>query len=391
MIDISGKTNAKILEDMLLRVSEELNKREGSLIRTSLAAASWAIEGLYIDLQYVQRQAFGQTATTDYLTLIAEEAGIDRKPAIAAIRKGRFNIAPPLGAQFSVVSAGDNLYYSLTKEAEYSPDSEYPNADYVGELTCETLGTIGNVYSGKLSTIGFINGLTDALLLDVLIPGVDIETDASLRARYLAAIGRVEFAGNIDAYKSFMLAQPGVGAVQIWPVWNGPGTVLISAVDDNYKPLTNSKLFDLQILVCPPELGDATPSAMGYGMAPIGAVVSVTTPSAISMNVTADIKIKSSSARSISDIQEDAEIAIENYLLEQCRYWGEMSAWNKATYSLVIYYNKIVSVLNNIDGVEVASNVLLNGNTSDSVLVQTAHIYGTKVPELGTVTLTEVT
>lgn len=75
MLDITGKTNAKILADMLARVSDELNKREGSLIRTSLSAASWAIEGLYLDLIWVQKQAYGETATTEYLDYIAAEAG----------------------------------------------------------------------------------------------------------------------------------------------------------------------------------------------------------------------------------------------------------------------------------------------------------------------------
>ena len=58
MLDISGKTFYTLLMNMLNRVSESVNKREGSLIRTSLAAAAWAIEGIYIDLAYIQKQAF---------------------------------------------------------------------------------------------------------------------------------------------------------------------------------------------------------------------------------------------------------------------------------------------------------------------------------------------
>ena len=40
MIDFSDKTFDNILNDMLERVDDGLNKRDGSLIKTSLAAAA---------------------------------------------------------------------------------------------------------------------------------------------------------------------------------------------------------------------------------------------------------------------------------------------------------------------------------------------------------------
>ena len=390
MLDIKGKTNAKILADMLSRVSDELNKREGSLIRTSLSAASWAIEGLYLDLIWVQKQAYGETATTEHLDYIAAEAGIERKQPVNAVRYGRFNIAPPLGSQFSIQGDGDTLYYELTKEAVLLPDAEYPGLDYIGELTCDTAGTIGNVYSGSITAVSFVNGLTDAVLAGTAIPGVDIETDDSLRARYMAAVGRVEFAGNINAYKNFMLSIAGVGAVQIYPVWDGPGTVLISAVDDDYLPVTPEKLNELQIAVCPPDDGGSDPSPNGYGMAPIGAVVTVTTPDAVGITITADIKIKPTSSRTIADIQADAVTAITEYIRSQCDYWGEMSKWNYSQYTLTIYYNKVLAELNNIEGVEVATNLIINGTSSDVVLTQSASVGGQEIPYFDSVTLHEV-
>lgn len=390
MIDISDKTYAKLLADMLSHVPEDLNKREGSLIRTSLAAAAWAIEGLYLDMEYIQKQSFGETASTQYLDYIAEEAGLARKAAIPAIREGRFNIAPPLDTQFSVMEPGANVYYTLTGAAVNSPDASYPDTPYVGELTCQTAGAVGNVYSGKLGVVGFVNGLTSAILTGTLIPGEDVETDDSLRARYLSAVGRVEFAGNIDSYKKLLLAQTGVGAVQIYPVWNGPGTVLISVVDEDYLPITNQKLLELQILVCPPEAGEATPSALGFGMAPIGAVVSITTPTQYNLTVVGNIKIKSTSTRTIAEIQADAEEKLNEYIIEQCQYWGEMAQWNVASYSITIYYNKILSILNNLDGVEVATAVRLNGGTLNITLAQTPYLNGQKIPHLAVVTLTQV-
>lgn len=389
MIDLSDKTFAKLLADMLARVPSDLNKREGSLIRTSLAAAAWTIEGLYLDMGYIQKQAYGETATTEYLDYIAEEAGLTRKEAVPAIREGRFNIAPPVGTQFMIMQEGGNVYYTLTKAAESSPDSSYPDTPFVGELTCDTAGAIGNVYSGTLGVVGFVNGLTDALLIGTIIPGEDVETDDSLRARYLSAIGRVEFAGNINAYKKYLLAQTGVGAVQIYPVWNGPGTVLISVVDEDYLPVTSAKLSELQTLVCPPDAGSATPSANGYGIAPIGAVVTMTRPIQYNLTITADIVIKSSSSKTIEEIQADAEQKLNEYILDQCKSWGEMADWNLATYSITIYYNKVLSVLNNLDSVEVATSVMVNGDRADIVLQQQPQVDGQRIPHLYSVTLTQ--
>lgn len=388
MIDISDKTFAKILADMLLNVNADLNKREGSLIRTSLAAAAWAIEGLYLDLQYIQKQSYGMTATTEYLDYIAAEAGIERKQPVAAIKYARFNIAPPISCQFSVKGVENSPYYVLIGNVAYSEDPSYPDAPYIGELECETPGEIGNVYSGDLSCVNFVSGLTTAFFVGTKTPGVDIETDASLRKRYLAAIGKVEFAGNITAYRNFMLSQDGVGAVQVYPVWNGAGTVLLSVVDDKFLPLSNSQIAVLQEIVCPPESGGNAPSANGYGMAPIGAVVTVTTPQSEYIYTTANISIKPTSSRTKEEIEEEAATLILAYIHEQCESWGEMASWTQASYSITIYINKIAGIINGIDGVEVATNVRLNGGPTDIILQQSAQQQ--KIPVFGGVSLTEV-
>lgn len=387
MIDIDNKTFDIILGEMLARVSPDLNKRDGSLIKTSLAAAAWTIEGLYLDLAWVQRQAYGETASTDNLDMIVAECGLERKPAVATVRYARFNIAPPLGTSFTVRGVSDSPYFVLTKDAVYSPDSEYEDAPYLGEVTCQTAGTVGNGYSGDLSTVNFVPGLIAAVMLGIITVGEDVETDSSLRERYKLAVGAVQFGGNIAAYKTFMLAQSGVGAVQIYPVWDGPGTVKISAISGDYEPLTPEQVAVLQNAVCPPESGGIAPSDKGYGMAPIGAVVTVTTANAFSVDVTADIVISAGSSRTVAEIQADAEVQIDAYLNGLCANWGTMASWNSAMYTIKLYLNRFVAILNDLDGVEVANNVQLNGAASDITLTNTAQEQN--VPHIGTVTLTE--
>lgn len=387
MIDLSGKTFDALMNDMLARVPDTLNKRDGSLIKTSLAAAAWTIEGLYLDLSWVQRQAYGATASTDCLDNIAAECGLTRKPAVPTVRYARFNIAPPIGTVFSVRGVSDSPYFELTKEAVNDPDEEYEDAPFIGQVTCQTAGSIGNAYSGELSTVNFVPGLMTAIMLGIVTVGEDEETDSALRERYKLAVGAVQFAGNIAAYKTFMLSQSGVGAVQVYPVWDGPGTVKISAISGDFEPLSPAQVAILQEAVCPPESGSLTPSDGGYGMAPIGAVVTVTTASVYTVNVTANIVIVSGSARTIAEIQADAQEQIGAYLKGLCENWGKMESWNSAQYTIKLYVNRFVAILNDLDGVEVANNVLLNGSSSDITLTNTAQ--SQNVPQVGTVTLTE--
>lgn len=388
MIDLTDKTFDAILRSMLDRVPDTLNKRDGSLIKTSLSAAAWSIEGLYLDLAYVQKQAYGTTATTTYLDNIAADCGLTRKPAVATVRYARFNIAPPLGTTFTVKGLQNSPYFTLTKEAINDPNDSYPDAPYLGEVTCNTAGTVGNSYSGSLSTVNFVAGLITALLLDIVTVGEEQETDSSLRDRYMQAVGAVRFAGNIAAYKNFMLSQSGVGAVQVYPVWNGPGTVKISCVDASYLPLTDGQLAILQNAVCPPESGSNDPSDKGYGMAPIGAVVTVSTPTTQTINVTANIVIDTSSARTLAEIQADALAAMTAYIRSLNENWGKMASWNSANYTIKIYINKVIALLNDVEGVEVSTNVRMNGSASDITLTNTASAQ--KVPKVGTVTLTQV-
>jgi len=71
-------------------------------------------------------------------------------------------------------------------------------------------------------------------MTDIIVPGEDVETDESLYNRYLARLNEKNFGGNIADYKLWLLSQDGVGAVKIYPVWNGGGSVKCVFLDSNY-------------------------------------------------------------------------------------------------------------------------------------------------------------
>ena len=76
MIDFSKKTYKNILAEQLKQVPEEFDKREKSIIQTALGPESWYLEGFYLDLDNIQKNAHARTAKGNSLDLKAEERGI---------------------------------------------------------------------------------------------------------------------------------------------------------------------------------------------------------------------------------------------------------------------------------------------------------------------------
>lgn len=148
-----------ILNRMLDKVPNSIDKREGSIIYDALAPAAIELANLYIEFDNVLNETFADTASRYYLIKRAEERGLAPKPATYAIVQGKFtpdSLEIPIGSRFS----GDNLNYEVIEKIE----------DGLYRLRCETLGSAGNKYFGKLIPIDYIEGLESAEIIEVLIP-----------------------------------------------------------------------------------------------------------------------------------------------------------------------------------------------------------------------------
>ena len=137
-------------------------------------------------------------------------------------------------------------------------------------LTAETAGTVGNEYVGTLFPIDYVPELAAARLADILIPGEDEESDDALRTRYFESLKSQAFGGNIADYKNKVELLPGVGAVKVFPVWNGGGTVKIVLVDSEWGVPSSELVKQVQEAIDP-----VNTQGTGVGLAPIGHVVTV--------------------------------------------------------------------------------------------------------------------
>lgn len=379
MIDFSGYTREAIQEDMLDQVPDNLDKRQGSMIQTAIGPVAWYLEGLYMTLNQVQENAYADTAVGQALDYICAERGVYRNQAIPAVRQGTFNVEIPAGSTFKTINGANSVIFVSGDQVQ----GEGQEGQYVYRMTCQIPGEIGNSYSGNVLPITAISGLTSAVIGKILVSGTEEETDDSLRARYRASFQSVSFGGNIAAYRSTILAIAGVGAVQVYPAWQGGGTVLCSILDAQLTPAEPGLIEQVQNTICPPEDGESDPSANGYGMAPIGAAVTITTATTLTLNITCDIQF--TSGADAPTYQQQIEGKIQEYLDTVCATWGNALTSQKVEYNVDVYISRIIAAILTIDQVVNVTNLQINGSASDLSLTETSALQ--QIPVLGTVVI----
>jgi len=381
MIDFSGYTQKAIQKAMLEKVPKELDTREGSMIQTAVGPVAWYLEGLYMLLAQVQENAYAETAVGQALDYICAERGIYRKAAIPAVREGIFDTRIPKGSAFKTINGADSVIF-----LSGDPISE-KEGEYIYEMTCTAAGAAGNFYTGSIMPIMAIRNLTQASIGKILVSGTEEEEDGPLRERYMATFDMAAFGGNVAAYRNAILAIEGVGAVQIYPVWNGGGTVLCSILNSQLKPADAGLVEIVQNEICPPEEGEDVPSAKGYGMAPIGAAVTVVSATGLPINITCDIQMISSSLKA-ENYQARIEEKIQEYLDMVCESWGKPLKTHRVEYPVSIFVSRIIAVILSISDIANVTNVTVNGSTEDLTLEETPQLQ--QIPILGTVIIHEV-
>lgn len=377
MIDFTQDTYQNLRQEMLDRVPDTYDKRDTAPIPTAISPAAYALAGFYLSLDQVQRAAFVQTAVGDGLDMLAVIGGLTRYPASAAVRLGIFNTAVPIGARFSTINGTNSINFAVTAAATVSEPEE--GFTYY-QLTAETPGTIGNEYTGPILPITTIPGLTSAQITDILVPGDDTETDDAFRERLIEALNNRPFGGNIADYRQNVLAIDGVGGVQVYPTWNGGGTVKLSVLGADFLPASPTLVENVQNAIDPPPN-----QGLGLGLAPIGAKVTVAAPTELTVNVSATLMLAAGYA--IGQVQEPVEQAIEAYLLSVRQEWDTNTSSTAVSYAADVYVARITAAIVGVTGVVNATNVQLNGGTADLILTETGETQ--QAPVIGTVTLSE--
>lgn len=373
---LEGYTFEYLINEALKMIPDELDKREGSIIYDALAPACYELSRYYIQLRYAMYDIFPQTAADEYLDLRVEEFGLKRMDSTKSIRKGYFktpNGEPtnvPIGTRFSTVEEIESLTYKVIKDSGITGEML---------LECEDYGTKGNRYNGVIIPLDNIKDLGSATLGNATQPARDTETDAELRERLFTFVNEKPFGGNFIEYVNEASSFKGVGACQVYPVWNGGGTVKVVIIDSDLKSPTSTLIKELETYFDPkPHNGS------GNGIAPIGHKVTVEAPKEVPIKVVLDIELTDTT---LTQVREPIEEQIALYFKELRKKWGKPAANHQ--YYLYVYRAQIISrIIENVTGVANIKGVTLNGE-DDDIQMELLPKYS-QIPTLNGVTLNEV-
>jgi len=334
-----------ILQRMLDRISNIIDKREGSLVYDTSSPAAIEFQLLYIALDTILNETFADTASREYLIKRARERGIIPKEATYAVLQGEFNIDIPIGSRFSC----NDLNYIAVEQITTG----------IYQMRCETLGVIGNKNFGDLIPIDYIEGLETAKLTELLIPGEDEEETEALRSRYFNSLDSQSFGGNITDYKEKTNSLNGVGGVKVYPVWNGGGTVKLVIINSDYEKPSTTLVEEIQTAIDPVQN-----QGVGVGIAPIGHVVTVVGCSTHTVDITTNITYQE--GWNWDSVKPYVEKAIDEYFKELASEWDSVD-------NLIVRISQIETRLLNVPGVLDIANTTLNG-VAENLLIGADYI-----------------
>ena len=373
-----------LMEEMLSEVSDDLDKREGSIIYDALAPVALQYANIFAALDMVMNETSAYTASYYYLIQKAAERGLTPKEETYAVCK---MVATPATAKISVgdrFNLGD-LNYSVAGEIEGEAGSY--------KVECETAGTVGNQQLGELLPIEYVEGLETAELTEILIPGEEEEDVESFRERYFASFESNAFGGNKDDYLQKVNEIDGVGGCKIERAWINAeyspsnmtpdetvqewfatqsketlgegvynwlktvysaalnkllttgGTVQITLINSDYQKPSEVLINTVQSMLDPT-------GGEGDGIAPIGHVVNVKGVEEQTVDISTNLTFKN--GYTFEDLKESINEAIDGYLLLLAQDWADSE-------ELVVRISRIENLLLDIEGVLDISGTTING------------------------------
>lgn len=374
--EFQNKDYDYFLRKMLDAVPDNIDKREGSIIYDALAPAALVMGQQSLDMANVIKETYIKTASGNFLDYRAVEHGTSRYPATQTEAKAKVlnDKKEPLdniqiGDKFA--SIGDSpIFYAVTKI----------NADLTVELTAEVKGSSANSYIGQILPVTPNDLLSWAEITEITAPARDVESDDHLRARLLSSQSWIAYGGNVADYLDMTSKIDEVGAAQIYPTWNGGGTVKVVILNNNLMPASASLVQKVKNVLDPEDK-----QAEGYGLVPIDHAVTVTAPEKLIVNV--DISVKLDDTKVTRYVKDSITKAVEGYFQSLREDWADINQKLGRGYQETIYRSKILSQVMLTEGVVNAKLPSLNGRDADIDLVFTNS--KSQLPVVGTVTINE--
>ena len=157
-----------------------------------------------------------------------------------------------------------------------------------------------------------------------------------------------------------------MGAVKVFPVWNGGGTVKIVLVDSEWSVPSSELVEEVQEAIDP-----VGTQGTGVGLAPIGHVVTVAGVTGTTIDVSFTLTFSGSA--SWTTTQEAVKAAIQSYFDDLTRTWADSE-------NLIVRVSQIETKVLNVDGIIDITGTTINQGTANISLD------ADEIPVLGAVT-----
>ena len=360
---------------MLDNVPDDIDKREGSIIYDAVAPAAMVSAQQSLSLANILRETYIKTAQGEFLDYRAVEHGTSRYAATNTEVKAKFNddngkpINVEVGDRFASI-AKSPIFYTVIKA----------NDDGTAEMQAEEAGTSANSYIGQVLPVTPNDNLAWAEITEITIPARDEETDDHLRARLLNSNSWVAYGGNVADYLDMTNKIHDVGATQVYPTWDGPGTVKLVILNNDLMPASQTLIKKVKEKIDPEES-----ATQGYGLAPIDHRVTVTAPETFTVDIAMNVTVADSA--NIDTIKANIKTSLEEFFKSLRRDWDTVNPTVGRGYSMTIYRSKILSRVMMLGGVANATMPRLNGRDEDLQLV--FNNTTSQLPVLGEVTINE--
>lgn len=342
-----------ILQRMMTRVTNQypnLDNREGSILFNALASAALELAIAYTEIDNSRNESFVDTASREYILIGCRDMGMDvsQFEEMAGTHKGEFDVEVPIGSRWNC----DLYNYEVIELIGLNSETNY----YEYRMLCETAGAAPNNQTGDLIGITDIpTGLTYAMVTECLIEGKNETSDEDIRAAYYEYVKNTVADGNINQYIRWCDEYDGIGNSKVIPLWNGANTVKVSILSESNRAASDELISEFQ------EYIDPNVTGMGDGVAPIGALVTVSTATEIPINVTATVSMK-------DGYNDTSQINVE-----LSNYFSRI-----AYKSNKVSYMSVGAVILAVEGVESLNDLTVNGDSVDITLGDE------EIPVLGT-------
>ena len=190
----------------------------------ALAAQVYA---LYVQADWVTRQAFPQTAEGEYLDYHAQLRSLERKPALPAQGTVRFTAGEAAQSDRSIPEGTVCMTAGLVRFAT-TQAAVLPAGELTVDVPVQALepGTAGNVSAQTVVSMAVAPmGIASCTNPQAFAGGADGEGDEELRARILDTFRRLPNGANAAFYEQGALSFDQVAAAAVIPKPRGLGSV----------------------------------------------------------------------------------------------------------------------------------------------------------------------